>query len=90
MTMWISVHDALPADDQRCLCYLPKNEVYLPGKTGATEMRQVVVLRFQRDHFIKNVSKTGYNGPPHFWLGEGTSNKFFAEVSHWMPLPEGP
>jgi len=90
MGTWIAVSETLPADGQRCLCYLPKNEVYLPGKTGDTESRQVVILRFQKDHFLKNVSKTGYAGVPHFWLGEGTSNKFFAEVSHWMPLPEAP
>lgn len=90
MSAWIPVNEALPADGERCLCYLPNNAVYLPGKTGATEVRQVVVLRFQRDHFLKHASKTGYSGPPHFWLGEGTSNKFFAEVSHWMPLPEAP
>jgi hypothetical protein len=36
---------------------------------------------------VTNPSKTGYTGPPHFWLGEGTSNRFFAEVTHWLPLP---
>ena len=90
MSRWIPVHEQLPADGQRCLCHLPKNEVYLPGKTGERESRPVVILRFMRDYFVKNASKTGYDGPPHFWLGEGTSNKFFAEVSHWMPLPEAP
>lgn len=84
------MNEQLPADGQRCLCHLPSNEVYLPGKTGATEMRKVVILRFVLDHFLKQPSRTGYTGEPHFWSGEGTSNKFFAEVSHWMPLPEPP
>ena len=84
------VSERLPDDGQRVLCYLPKNTVFLPGKTGATEERQVVVMRFAHGFFTKNPSKTGYAGPPHFWLGEGTSNRFFLEVSHWMPLPERP
>lgn len=72
------------------LCYLPVNTVYLPGKTGASETRHVVIMRFAHDFFVKNVSKTGYTGAPHFWLGEGTSNRFFHEVSHWMPMPVEP
>ena len=24
------------------------------------------------------------------WIGEGSSNHFFDEVTHWMPIPEGP
>ncbi|HNR56349.1 MAG TPA: DUF551 domain-containing protein [Flavobacteriales bacterium] len=90
MSRWIPVNERLPDDGQRCLCHLPGNQVYLPGKTGATEVRQVVILRFLKDHFLKNPSRTGYNGEPHFWQGEGSSNKFFAEVSHWMPLPDAP
>ncbi|MBK6343032.1 MAG: DUF551 domain-containing protein [Flavobacteriales bacterium] len=90
MSHWIPVSERLPDDGQRVLCYLPKNTVYLPGKTGATEERPVVVMRFADGFFTKNPSKTGYAGPPHFWLGEGTSNRFFHEVTHWMPLPERP
>ena len=84
---WISVESQLPEDGARVLCRVPGNAVYLPGKTGATELREVVIMRFALDFFVKNPSKTGYNGPAHFWLGEGTSNRFFAEVSHWMALP---
>ncbi len=90
MTSWIPVSARLPDDGQRVLCFLPKNTVYLPGKTGASEERHVVVMRFALDFFVKNPSKTGYQGTPHFWLGEGTSNRFFHEVSHWMPLPGHP
>lgn len=72
------------------LCYLPRNTIFLPGRTGATEERLVVVMRFALDFFLKNTSKTGYNGPPHLWMGEGSSNRFFQEVTHWMPLPALP
>ncbi|MBK9176716.1 MAG: DUF551 domain-containing protein [Flavobacteriales bacterium] len=90
MSAWTRVTEGLPEDGQRVLCFLPRNTIHLPGKTGATEERNVVVMRFARDFFLKNVSKTGYQGPPHFWLGEGTSNRFFLEVTHWAPLPEAP
>ncbi len=90
MASWISVNDALPEDGARVLCFTPGNSVFLPGKTGATELREVVVMRFACDFFVNNPSKTGYTGAPHFWLGEGTSNRFFHEVTHWMLLPERP
>jgi hypothetical protein len=64
--------------------------IYLPGKTGPMEDRPVQVLRFARDWFLSNPSKTGYKGSPHFWLGEGVSNHFFDDVTHWMPLPTAP
>ena len=87
---WTSITSRLPEDGERVLCFLPQNIVHLPGKTGATEVRSVVVLRFAKDHFIKNPSKTGRATAPHFWLGEGTSNHFFEDVTHWMALPAAP
>ncbi len=90
MVHWIAVSEGLPKDGERVICHLPDNSVYLPGKTGATETRNVVIMRFARDFFLKNPSKTGHTESPHFWLGEGSSNRFFKEVSHWMPLPEPP
>ena len=90
MPAWIPVTERTPSDGERCICYLPNNEVFLPGKSGAKEARPIVILRFAEDFFLKNPSKTGYNGSPHLWLGEGTSNHFFTDVTHWMPLPEKP
>jgi hypothetical protein len=87
---WISCTERLPADGERVLAWVPGNEVYLPGKTGATEWRRAVVLKFMHDWFVKNPSKTGKAPGTHFWLGEGTSNRFHHEVTHWMSLPEGP
>ncbi|MBK7295938.1 MAG: hypothetical protein IPI91_04415 [Flavobacteriales bacterium] len=63
---------------------------FTSGKTGAREERYVIILKFQKDYFIKNPSKTGYTGSPHFWSGEGTSNHFFADVTYWRSLPKGP
>ncbi len=87
---WIRCDERLPADGQRVLCWLPHNAVYLPGKTGATEQRNIAVMKFAFDFFIKNPSKTGKATGPHFWIGEGASNRFFEEVTHWMEMPEAP
>jgi hypothetical protein len=88
--IWTSITEQLPEDGARVLCWIPGHTVYLPGKTGATELREAVILRVAKDHFVKNPSKTGKATGPLFWLGEGTSNHFFEDVTHWMPLPNGP
>lgn len=86
---WFSCAHRLPADGQRVLCWLPNNTVHHAGLEDK-EVRNVVILRFAEDWFIKNPSKTGRKTHRHFWLGEGSSNRFFEQVSHWAPLPEGP
>ena len=90
MSAWIPIADRMPADGERVVCFLPDNLVHLPGKTGATEQRNILILRFAENFFLKNPSRTGHVGSPHFWLGEGSSNQFFHLVSHWMQLPERP
>ncbi len=87
---WIPCAQRLPADGQRVLAWLPKNTVYLPGKTGATEERNILILRFAQDFFVKNPSRTGKATGPHLWTGEGSSNHFFDEVTHWRELPGTP
>jgi hypothetical protein len=84
---WISVLDQLPADQQRVLVLIPGNEIYLPGKTGETELREVLLMRFCKDFYPPESEKHQKHGP-HFWAGEGNSNRFFSDVTHWMPLPE--
>jgi hypothetical protein len=90
MHRWTPITEQLPPDGLRVLCYLPQNRVYLPGKTGAYEDRHVIILRFMLDFFVKNPSRTGRATSPHFWTGEGSSNHFFEDVTHWMPLPDVP
>jgi len=90
MSNWTDIRDKKPEKDQRVLAFLPGNMVWLPGKTGATELKEVLILRFLENYFVENPSKTGNAKSPHLWSGEGSSNQFFEAVSHWKPLPESP
>lgn len=86
---WISIADALPEDNQRVLAFLPNNNIYLPGGIGQTRFLPVIFLRFAKDFFgPKNPKREKFG--PHFWLGEGMSNHYFEDVTHWMPTPLGP
>jgi hypothetical protein len=89
MMNWISVKDQLPQDDERILVFIPNNSVFLPGKTGEVEMRNVVLMRFCQDFYPEGSEKALKHGV-HFWAGEGNSNRFFKDVTHWMPLPSSP
>ena len=86
---WIAIEDRMPQDGQKVICYLPENHQYLPGKTGETRFEPVVILRFAADFFEEGSSKFEKHGA-HFWLGEGLSNHYFQDVTHWMPLPDNP
>lgn len=88
-TDWIRVSEQLPADEQRVLAFLPGNKVFLPGKDLAYEIREVMVLRFFENYFADQPDKREKHGP-HFWGGEGGSNRFFNDVTHWRPIPSGP
>lgn len=89
MSDWIAIADRLPEDGAKVLCYLPDNHQYLPGKTGETRYEPIVILRFVREFFAEDSAKRAKHGPD-FWLGEGLSNHYFADVTHWMPLPAAP
>ncbi len=86
---WIAVTDQLPEDDQRVLAFIPGNRVFLPSSDLASEIREVIVLRFCLNHFADQAEKIEKHGL-HFWAGEGNSNHFFRDVTHWMPMPKEP
>lgn len=89
MIGWININDKLPDDGQKVICYLPNHHQYLPGKTGETRFEPIVILRFAANFFKEGTDKMEKHGP-HFWLGEGLSNHYFSDISHWMPLPQKP
>ncbi|MFO0359794.1 MAG: DUF551 domain-containing protein [Flavobacteriales bacterium] len=86
---WIKVEEHLPEDQQRILAFVPGNKVFLPGKSGEFELREIIVLRFLKDFYPEGSEKFIKHGP-HFWQGEGNSNHFFKDVTHWMAMPEKP
>lgn len=86
---WIKVEEQLPEDQQRILAFVPGNKVFLPGKSGEFELREVIVLRFLKDFYPEGSEKYAKHGP-HFWQGEGNSNHFFKDVTHWIAMPEKP
>jgi len=86
---WISCADRLPKDGERVLAFLPDNKVYLPGKAGIWRYEPVIFLRFAAE-FFKEINPKRAQFGANFWLGEGQSNHYFADVTHWMPCPKGP
>ncbi|MFM7310998.1 MAG: DUF551 domain-containing protein [Flavobacteriales bacterium] len=86
---WIACSEQLPANHQRVLAFVPGNTVALPGKSGETEVREVIVLHFLLD-FYPITSERAQKYGPHFWQGEGNSNHFFRDVTHWMAIPSRP
>lgn len=89
MMNWVSTDQKLPEDGERVLAFVPGNKVFLPGKSGEFELREVIVLKFCADFYPPGSEKHEKYGP-HFWQGEGNSNHFFPDVTHWMPMPSKP
>ena len=83
---WNNVEDKLPNDGERVLGYIPGNKVFLPGKSGEFELREVIVLKFCKDFYPENSDRCKQYGA-HFWQGEGNSNHFFHDVKKWMQMP---
>ena len=86
---WIRVIDKLPENNQRVLAFIPNNRVFLPGKAFEFEIRDVIVLVFLENFYQEDSEKREKHGL-HFWQGEGNSNHFFADVTHWTEIPLGP
>jgi hypothetical protein len=89
MNDWIDIENELPLDNQRVLAYIPDNKVFLPGMQLDYAIREVIVLHFRKNFFEDNEEKRKKYGL-HFWSGEGNSNHFFQDVTHWKAIPEVP
>jgi hypothetical protein len=89
MNEWIDIENELPLDNQRVLAYIPDNKVFLPGMQLDYAVREVIVLHFRKNFFEDNEEKRKKYGL-HFWSGEGNSNHFFQDVTHWKAIPEVP
>ena len=86
---WISIKDRLPGENQRVVAFIPNNRVFLPGGAFDFEVREVIILVFLKDFYKDDSEKKEKHGL-HFWQGEGNSNHFFKDVTHWSPIPHGP
>lgn len=89
MHPWISVNDQLPGNEERVLVYIPTNEVFLPGKTGETARITVLTMKFHHNFFSEEKA-AAKKTQRHFWVGEGQSNHFFEDVTHWRRMPDPP
>lgn len=89
MSPWVNINDRLPGNNQRVLAFIPKNKVFLPGMQLDFEIREVIVLHFRENFYAENADKKEKYGA-HFWSGEGNSNHFFQDVTHWKTIPDGP
>lgn len=86
---WIKVTDTLPGNNQRVLAFIPNNKVFLPGNAFEFEIREVIFLVFLSNFYKDDKEKREKYGL-HFWQGEGNSNHFFSDVTHWAEVPNGP
>lgn len=86
---WIAVSEKLPKNNERVLAFVPNNKIFLPGKSGEFEIREIIVLRFLENFYPEGSEKQAKHGA-HFWQGEGNSNHFFKDVTHWMSMPSSP
>lgn len=89
MSGWIDIEKELPQDNQRILAFIPNNKVFLPGMQLDYAMREVVILHFRKNFFADNAEKRNKHGL-HFWSGEGNSNHYYHDVTHWRAIPQGP
>jgi len=89
MSDWIDIEKEFPSDNQRVIAFIPDNKAFLPGMELEFEIREVMVLHFRKNFYKGNEEKSKKYGI-HFWSGEGNSNHFFNDVTHWKAIPEGP
>lgn len=87
---WIKVSEQLPNDQQQVLAFLPNNYVSVPGDPLEKTFQPIKMLRFVKNFYGPHKPRHRNSESDHFWSGEGLSNHFFQEVTHWMPLPNLP
>lgn len=87
---WISIKNQLPENEQTVLAFVPYNRVPTPGNPSVTILQPVKILTFFKDFYGAQKPRHKNSESDHFWGGNGLSNHFFQEVTHWMPLPEKP
>ncbi|MCX6181791.1 MAG: DUF551 domain-containing protein [Bacteroidetes bacterium] len=87
---WNKIEEVLPEDEQLVLAYLPENWVPTPGDPTEKTLQPIKMLRFNKDFYGAHKPRHKNSSSDHFWSGEGLSNHFFQEVTHWMPLPVSP
>ena len=87
---WISIKDKLPQDGQRVIAFIPENYVPTPGDPREVELKPLKVLTFIRNFYGNHKPKHKNSLSNDFWSGEGLSNHFFQEITHWMPMPNSP
>jgi len=87
---WIKVSEQLPANGQLVLAYIPDNWVSVPGDPTEKTHQPLKMLRFEENFYGVHKPRHKNSLSDHFWSGEGLSNHFFQEVSHWMTLPQNP
>lgn len=84
---WISVLDKLPNNNQRVIAFIPENYVPVPGDPNEAELKPIKIVVFIKDFYGDHKPRHKNSTSDDFWSGDGLSNHFFQEVTHWMPLP---
>ncbi len=87
---WISIKDQLPKNGQQVIAFIPENYVPIPGNPREVELKPLKVLTFIRDFYGNHKPKHKHSLSNDFWSGDGLSNHFFQEITHWMPMPNKP
>ena len=54
---WIALSEELPMDGQRVLAFVPNHQFHVPGKTGEVELREVMILHFQKNFYLNDPIK---------------------------------
>ena len=87
---WIKILDQLPEHGQQVLAFIPNNFVPIPGNPTEVVLHPIKMVTFIKNFYGAHKPRHKNSESDHFWSGEGLSNHFFQEVTHWMPLPKKP